>query len=92
MGRGAYDTSMPLTPPSPPPNPCYLYNCPCGATAQDYGVQDTTVQFGQSRKAIKAYHASLKRENATLSENKENIPPTNDKEADPQHDLGKKEG
>jgi len=71
---------MPLTPPSPPPSP---------TTNQD--VQNTTVSFAQSRKAIKAFHAALKRQNATLSENKENIPPSNDEKAHTRSDLKEEE-
>jgi len=72
---------MPLTPPSPPPSP---------TTNQD--VQNTTVSFAQSRKAIKAFHSSLKRENATLSENKENIPPKDDEATHSRHCLDKETG
>lgn len=72
---------MPLTPPSTPP-----------LAPQRNGLP-TQVWFVQGKAANKAFRTalSLHRENATLSENKENIPP-DVKEADPQRDLNKEKG
>lgn len=54
----------------------------------------TKVWFVSGKAANRAFREggiqSLYRENATLSEdNKENIPPTDDKKADPQHNESK---
>lgn len=64
-------TQSPLTPPQSP--------------ISEHGVRPTTVWFVQGKKNNKAFRTalSLHRENCTLSENKENIPPeAHDKEKD----------
>lgn len=83
MARGAYDASMIY---------CYLTDCYCSANYK-HAQGNTNVAVPPKKAEVHPTKIpQFKREDACLSDNKENIPPTNDKEADPQHDLGKKEG
>jgi len=68
---------MPQSPPTPPKTP------------PRHGVP-TQVWFVQGKKANRSFNPPLRREDATLHENKENIPP-NDKEENPQRDKSEEE-
>ena len=62
-------------------------------TPSSHGVQ-TPVWFRKGKKADQEFRSalSLHRENATLSENKENVPPHDVKKADTQHDEPEETG
>jgi hypothetical protein len=78
MARGLYDTSM---------IHCYLTDCFCSANYKNAARQTEPV----SPKAKELHPKKLpafKRENATLSDDKENYPPNQTK--DDQHDEPKK--
>lgn len=62
--------------------------------AIENGVRTTQVWFVQGKAANKAFRSALQlhRENATVGENKENIPPEthDDQKGDPEHDQSQK--
>lgn len=67
---------------------------PPNSPKSEHGVRPTTVWFVQGKKNNKAFRSALAlyREDATLSANKENIPPEDDKAKDPGCDHGQEEG
>jgi hypothetical protein len=80
MARGAYDMSM---------THCYLTDCHCTANSENASRHQNVLPPQKAEFHPKKL-PSLHREDATLSEDKENHPPKDDKKIYSEPDLGKK--
>lgn len=71
---------------------CYLTDCNCKANYKNASRNSNFAVPAQKKELYPTKLPSFKREDATLSEDKENIPPANDEAKDSQRDLNQKEG